>query len=275
MRHTYMLYLLLLMALSGAQCNDGKNDPITTSGCKITNATNYDGTAVIADNCKCKFDGLNPSCNMQHPTVLVIPPVIQETEVWCWLAVGEMIFRYYGLPSVNPAGDYQCGIVGAVGYSLNGACDACNVNCANCVRPAGAPQMISHMLSAYPKIACRNLFTANKTLNQTYIANFISANALIAELDNKRPVIAGINPGAQFVLPGNSMHVALIIGYHFYLGNLILHVNDPYPYITKGIDPYLLNGAAGNGRLYYEIPYFNFVNGLKWNTAWINIGWPS
>jgi hypothetical protein len=240
-------------------------------GCRNPLATNYDATATQDDPCSCKYDGLNTSCGIFSPVSLVIPPVRQETPEWCWLAVGEMIFRYYQLPPVNPAGDYQCGIVGAVGYAINGACDQCNMNCGNCVRPAGSAQMVSYMLSTYPKVACKKLFQSNTTLKSNFVANFLNADFLKAEIDAKRPVIAGINPGAQFVLPGNSLHVCLIVGYFYYNADLILVVNDPFPWAITGTDPYLMNGAVPAGNLIYQIPYVNFVNGLAWNTSWSGI----
>jgi hypothetical protein len=259
----------IIIFLTG--CENCEKDKV---GCKNTLATNYDNDASIANNCLCKYDGINSSCGILTPSSIFIPPVQQETEVWCWLAVGEMIFRYYGLPAVNLAGDYQCGIVGAVGYSINGACDACNINCGNCVRPAGSAAMVSKMLSIYPKIACRDLYTSNKTLNNSFVSNYLTANFLINELNQNRPIIAGINPGSQFVLPGNSQHVALIKGYFYDTNNnLILRINDPFPYWTKGFDPYIFNGAISNGDLSYQIPYSNFVNGLLWNTSFYNIGW--
>lgn len=265
------LSVLLIVLLTGCkQCEEEK----TKIGCMTSIATNYDPDATIHDACQCKYDGLNPNCGTISPKSIIIQPVMQQTEVWCWLAVGEMIFRYYGLPTVNPAGDYQCGIVGALGYSINGGCDACNINCGNCVRPAGSPQMLSKMLSAYPKIACKNLFDSNKTLKNTFVSNYLSSNFLITELDNYRPVIAGINPGNQFILPGNSQHVALITGYYYDSNNtLILKINDPFPYWSTGTDPYVSNGAISNNDLSYKMPYLNFVNGLKWNTSWYNIGW--
>ena len=271
MKNLLIHFLLIITTIFLTGCPTTQKD---TYGCKNTQATNFYASATIANNCLCKYDGIIPNCGTTNPTAILIPAVQQETEVWCWLAVGEMIFKYYGLPTVNPAGDYQCGIVGAVGYSMNGACDACNLNCGNCVRPAGSPSMISYMLTNYPKIACKNLFENNKTLNNSYVANYLSANFLINELNQNRPVIAGINPGSQFVLQGNSQHVALIKGYYFdSSNNLILKVNDPYPYWTKGVDPYVLSGAIANGDLSYQIPFTNFVNGLKWNTSWYNIGW--
>ena len=245
-----------------------------TEGCMNMLATNFNEDATISNPCLCEYNGLNASCNILHPTSISIPPIQQNTEVWCWLAVGEMIFRHYGLPTVNGAGNYQCGIVAAVGYSINGGCDACNINCGNCIRPAGDASMITHMLRVYPQVACRDLYTSNQTLNSTFISNYLTETALVTELDANRPVISGINPGSQFVLPGNSQHVAVITGYFYDAGNnLILYVNDPYPYAITGTDPYINNGAVTSGNLSYTIPYVNFVNGLLWNTAWYNIGW--
>jgi hypothetical protein len=242
-------------------------------GCKDRQATNYDDKADVNDMCMCRYDGINQQCGILNPASLTISSVRQETAVWCWLAVGEMIFRYYQLPNLNPTGDYQCGIVGTIGYSQNGACDACNVNCGNCIRPAGSPQMISYMISAYPKVACKSLYQSNTTLHSQFVSNFLAAGFLVNELTAKRPVIAGINPGSQFVLPGNSMHVALIVGYYYLVSNLILIVNDPFPYAATGFDPYVFNGAITTGNLSYQIPYVNFVNGIKWNTSWYGIGW--
>jgi hypothetical protein len=266
----FIFFLTTLFILTG--CPFPEENSIT--GCMNPQASNFDSNATIADNCLCKYDGINLNCGIVSPNTIVIPPVQQQTEVWCWLAVGEMVFKYYGLPTVNPFGDYQCGIVGAIGYSMNGTCDACNVNCVNCVRPAGTNAMFSYMLTNYPKVACKNLFANNKTLNNSFVANYLSASFLINQLNQNKPVIAGINPGLQFVLPGNSQHVALIKGY-FYdrSNNLILLVNDPFPYWTKGVDPYIMSGAFSNGDLSYQIPFTNFVNGLKWNTSWYNLGW--
>jgi hypothetical protein len=43
-------------------------------------------------------------------TKLEIFPVCQQTPVWCWAAVGEMVFRYYDVPTINTRCGYQCGI---------------------------------------------------------------------------------------------------------------------------------------------------------------------
>lgn len=57
--------------------------------------------------------------------VLPVPPRYQETPVWCWVAVGEMVFRYYGIPNMNGPGNYQCGVIGA----LAGPYSPCWGNC--------------------------------------------------------------------------------------------------------------------------------------------------
>ncbi|MFM7764094.1 MAG: hypothetical protein ACKO6I_00425, partial [Sphingomonadales bacterium] len=77
----------------------------------------------------------------------------------------------------------------------------------------------------------------------------------------------------SFIVPGNSQHVALITGY-FYDGNnnLILNINDPYPYPAL-YNPYLFAGGVQNGNLMYKIPYNLFYNNLLWNTSWYNISW--
>ncbi len=267
-----LLFLLIIIsAVFVAGCDEFTLD--FTTGCKSELATNYDPNATYHDLCLCEFDGIVNGCGAGNPNSMNIPAVYQQTEVWCWLAVGEMIFKHFGLPTVNPGGDFQCGIVAAVGYSLNGGCDACNANCGNCVRPAGEPQMVSYMLSSYPKVACRDLYESNTSLQSSFVSNYLSDAFLINQLNQNKPVIAGINPGSHFVLPGTSMHVALITGYYIDGSNiLVLKVNDPYPYWTKGVDPYFNAGAVANGDMSYTIYYQNFVNGLLWNTSWYDIG---
>jgi hypothetical protein len=258
---------IIMLLIVCASCHDDE-----VRGCGDPMASNYNAAVTLNDKCSCIYDGAY-QCGITSPSQLVIQPVRQETNVWCWLAVGEMIFKYYSLPNLNPGLDYQCGIVGAVGYSIGGSCDVCNISCANCIRPAGSNEMISRMLTVYPKLACKTLFQTNQTLKNQFATNFLAQNLVLSELTAKRPIIAGINPGMQFVLPGGSQHVALIVGYHFAGSNFILHVNDPFPYFTTGFDPYVASGGTNNGNLSYQIPYLNFVTGLKWNTSWFNLGY--
>lgn len=198
--------------------------------------------------------------------VLPIPPVMQQTAVWCWLAVGEMVFRYHGIPTVNPVGDYQCGIVGAIGYALNGPNDPCNQNCGNCVRPAGSHQMISYMFSQYPRVA-----GSSAGLNTTFVVNYLSPDYLIQQLNAEKPIVAGINPGS---FPNvYAAHVALIVGFYYSNDQLVLLVNDPYPYYlnTNQPNPYLsAGGIATDNPLRYAITFNSFVSNLGWTNTWCN-----
>jgi len=56
---------------------------------------------------------------------LSIDPEIQSSPVWCWLAVGKMVFRHFDIENVNPL-NYQCGIVGL--GALGSANEACMID---------------------------------------------------------------------------------------------------------------------------------------------------
>src|SRR5262245_6213172 len=74
-----------------------------------------------------------------------IQPLAQNLSSWCWLAVGEMVFRYYNVPNVNPVGIYQCGIAAAVfGGSCRMDCRLCNVG-------SGPVQTLRNMIVYYPQ----------------------------------------------------------------------------------------------------------------------------
>src|SRR5207248_733069 len=75
---------------------------------------------------------------------LDITPVMQRTLMWCWLTVGEMIFRYYNVNQKNAAVNYQCDIVQSV-FPWN--CTPCSV-CQ--LQGAAKIQNIQKMLKDYP-----------------------------------------------------------------------------------------------------------------------------
>ena len=197
---------------------------------------------------------------------LSIPPVVQRTPVWCWLAVGEMVFRHLGVPNINPFGVYQCGIIGG----LAGPMHPCSQDCRLCTVPAGSPQGISNMLYQYPRIAGHWTRQSIGGVLSKHVRRALTGDEIIEELDNDRPIIAGINPGG--VTGPFAQHVALIIGYEEAGGQLILTVNDPYPYQYVGnrFDPYLrANGRGGEGQ--YRIYYNNFQRGLGWSETFYDL----
>ena len=73
---------------------------------------------------------------------LPIPPVVQQTQLWCWAAVLEMALKYYGYGIVNPRGNYQCGIVAMLGGN-------CAFDCRRCVTGIGSFNNLGAVLEAY------------------------------------------------------------------------------------------------------------------------------
>src|SRR3954468_23365556 len=163
------------------------------------------------------------SVKLTHPAEqLSISPVAQETPEWCWLAVGQMIFEHFNIRNVNPAGDYQCGIVafwGAVQtpYGWQGPCMA---NCYRCPMPAGSFDTIRAMLNQYPRLA------GDAPLVFRSSASPITTAVIKEEIDNDRPLLIGITPsGARLPV---SQHVALIVGYEETEDQFQVIVNDPF-----------------------------------------------
>jgi hypothetical protein len=197
---------------------------------------------------------------------LVIDPVEQRSPYWCWLAVGEMVFEHYGVPDVNPAGIFQCGIVGVI--ALHGLADRrCNRECRYCPEPAGTASRLTQMLELYPRVL-RGDGYFDGTVDATHRRSPLSRSSVVNEIDIGNPVIAGITPGRNLgAFRGGAAHVALIVGYYDDGDTLI--VNDPYPYQTVGWDPYRAAGARQTRYLQYEIDYDDFRRNLNWTESWL------
>ncbi len=191
---------------------------------------------------------------------LRIQPTIQLTEVWCWAAVSEMVLRYFGYRSLNPAGIYQCGVVAMLG----GICD---IQCGMCRTGIGSTHNMSAILLQYQNVA-RYRGVAGRSFTPRPVAA-LSAVAIINEIGAGRPVVAGISPSGMgyHYPPGFGEHVALIVGYRRQGGDVHLIVNDPYPFSAIGYDPYLLAG----GRLLvpgqYLISYSMFISRLNYKDS--------
>jgi hypothetical protein len=185
---------------------------------------------------------------------LNIPAVYQQTPVWCWAAVGEMVFRYYGVYNINPVGNYQCGIIALLH-------PVCNQNCFNCVVPAGSRQTMINMLTQYPNVASSvSIVQTQISLNSTVGA--LSMASVESEINAGRPIIAGISPSGYRPPAGVSQHVALVIGYE----GVSLIVNDPFPFETNMFagDPYMAAGGRKLGPGRYSVPYSAFTSRLRW-----------
>ena len=167
---------------------------------------------------------------------LPIPPVVQQTQLWCWAAVLEMALKYYGYGIVNPGGNYQCGIVAMLGGN-------CESDCRCCVTGIGSFNNLGAVLEAYGAVTL-SLNIDGEPLSY-HIRQRLSVKKIVAEIDEGDPIIAGISPSglSGFYPPGFGEHLALIIGYESSDRHFKVIVNDPYPYFYVEHDPYLSAGA--------------------------------
>ena len=191
--------------------------------------------------------------------VLDIAPVYQQTKVWCWLAVGEMVFSHFGVRNNNPAGNFQCGIIGTIMSDTE-----CLTNCFNarCIRPSGSNYATVKMLKDYVWMSSKRVFRADEGYELPFAA--IKAN-----IDADKPIIAGVSPIRKQYYEG-AEHVALIVGYEAGPRGVDLMINDPFPYPPMG-NPYTRNGATSISDYQYRMPMLNFTRDLFWHWSISNI----
>jgi hypothetical protein len=183
---------------------------------------------------------------------LNVEPVYQQTPVWCWAAVGEMVFRYYGVSNINPFGNFQCGIIALVH-------PICNQNCGNCPIPAGSLRTMNNMLTRYPDVASGRTRSSTRIRTRTS-SRALSKSELREEIEAGRPVVAGISPSG-YRHPGVSEHVALIVG----IEGADIIVNDPFPFdLAFSGDPYEAAGGVEVGPGQYQIDFHQFRSRLQW-----------
>jgi hypothetical protein len=202
---------------------------------------------------------LLPAVTDAQQRTLNIRPVAQSTPVWCWAAVGEMVFRHYDVPTISPAGDYQCGIVGGLG-------GPCWDDCRRCIIPAGQMTNIAAMIVHYPRLAEQLTGRRTRDLDAVPLAATLSPDEIVAEIDQGRPLVAGISPSGMRYPGGLAEHVALVVGYRRGAGDLRLVVNDPYPF-APGNDPYQRAGAKWLQPGQYLIGHSTLVRHLGWNST--------
>jgi hypothetical protein len=199
---------------------------------------------------------LNLIANEPHQNqggkILNIAAVNQQTYQWCWVSCGEMVFKYYDVCSINPAGDYQCGIIAL----LHPQCD---YNCYSCIVPAGSTQRIINMFKQYPAYARNICGSYRSSISCTEVYGALSITSIMKTIDDGMPILAGVNPSGHSY-SYESEHACLIIGYTISDNDEVnLIVNDPFPYDLVGaINPYYEAGADIIEPGQYEIEYSAF-----------------
>lgn len=197
---------------------------------------------------------------MAAEVTLHIPPLFQERPSWCWAAVGEMVFKYYDIPAVHRT-DYQCGIV--QGRSL---CTGLP-NCVECDLSAVDETAMVNMLEQYPVLATQGGKAGEIALTVQLKSGSLSEAEVKHEIDEGRPIIVGLSPRG-FKVDGIRQHMALIVGYDNSSGDLMLTVNDPFPFEDMVFlwigSPYVTARASEEGDGRYEVGYDAFRSKLKW-----------
>jgi hypothetical protein len=172
-----------------------------------------------------------------------------------------MVFRYYHVPAVNPI-NYQCGLAAAV---FGGPCVA---NCTLCNVGSGPVGTIKYLLLNYPAFARNLTHKDGPDLSANVTTSELSEDDIKSEIDDDRPVIAGISPHSGLLPPGLSEHAVLIVGYTESGGRLFLIVNDPFPYDMMNMqDPYTHKGGSRLSPGRYRIAYDTMVNDLAWGNT--------
>jgi Peptidase_C39 like family len=200
-------------------------------------------------------------------TKLDIDRIEQKTPWFCWLAVGEMVFKYFGLD--EPDVGYQWGTIGMIA----GPMSPCWYNPALCGnRPAGTSENLERMIRDYPKaVAVFQHKPLPSALQLTSVHTGIDWSAVKDEIDNKRPIVAGIN--SDGIHHSTPLHVTLIVGYREnpWNGKHLLLANDPFPYEDFNSDPYGDQNATSDEAHQYRIEYSNFKNGMTWDYTIVGI----
>lgn len=191
---------------------------------------------------------------------LHIPPLFQERPDWCWAAVGEMLFKYYDVPSLHQT-DYQCGIA----QSRN-LCKE-NSNCLECALPATDGVGMVTLLERYPSAAKQAAPDGTIALTARSRIGRLFEEDVRQELDAGRPIMVGLSPSG-FKVDEAMEHLALIVGYKDGSDDLTLIVNDPFPFEDDRFlwigNPYVKVHASAAGDAQYEIGYDRFRGRLKW-----------
>jgi hypothetical protein len=199
---------------------------------------------------------------------LHIPPVFQERPSWCWAAVGEMVFKYYYVPSAHRT-DYQCEIV-----QSRKLCTGIP-NCVECDLPASDEATMVNMLEQYPLMATHRGTDGDIALTVQSKTGSLSEAEVKKELNEGRPIIAEVSPSG-FKIKGISQHMALIVGYDDSSGALMLTVNDPFPFEDDRFlwiaNPYQANmDMSGENNGQYEISFERFRSKIKWTQTMYRI----
>ena len=129
-------------------------------------------------------------------------------------------------------------------------------NCAGCELSSVDEASVVNLLEQYPALATEAEKAKNIALTVQVKDGILSEEEVKQELDEGRPIIVGLSPRG-FKVDGIRQHMALIVGYDTSSGDLMLTVNDPFPFedmIFLWIgSPYVNARASEEAEGQYEV----------------------
>ena len=166
-------------------------------------------------------------------------PITQQTPVWCWAATSSMALELLGFRNINPAKNYQCGVVAA-------AFPDCDDDCTKCVTSLGSMDRLVDVIQRYKELSLEGGSRKQpKALNPKYVS-YPAWRSIERSIDSSYPVIAGISPDGEPDDAAQAEHAVLITGYdndYRGTGEAWVTLRDPYPY-ARGDNPYTSAGYS-------------------------------
>jgi hypothetical protein len=188
--------------------------------------------------------GIHPA--YAHRTELQAELVVQQKPSWCWAATASMALKFLGFPDINPARNYQCGVVAAAFPNCEDDCTKCDMTL------EGMPSFVN-LLERY-----RDRTRHASTSFQPYYLPNPDFRRIKQSIDLHYPVIVGVSADEKPTDPALAEHAVLITGYdddHLGTGEPWVVVLDPYPY-RRGENPWANAGfAAARARGPVLVPW--------------------
>ena len=123
-----------------------------------------------------------------------------------------MILKHFDYGSVNPVGNFQCGIVAMLGSE-------CEYNCFLCNTGIGSLHNLTNVLLDYQYYA--DMMEVGGDQFSPQMTGRLTPDQVVSKIDEGAPILAGISPSGmgQFYPPSFGEHVALVVEH------------DPYPLV--------------------------------------------
>jgi hypothetical protein len=157
---------------------------------------------------------------------LKLNAITQQTPVWCWAATSSMALQLLGFRDINPAKNYQCGVVAA-------AFPECDDDCTKCVTSLDSMDRLVGVLDRYRDLSLgQDPAPRTQALKPSYVPN-PTWQSIKHSIEASYPVIAGISPGGKPTDVAQAEHTVLITGYddnYRGTGEIWVTLRDPYPY---------------------------------------------